>query len=64
LHRQYVITGIGATLAMIPCYYSKEIMIAIGEDPEIIDLAATYVYINAPGAFANAFAFQNIFFGV
>jgi hypothetical protein len=49
---------------MIPCYYSKEIMIAIGEDPEIIDLAATYVYINAPGAFANAFAFQNIFFGV
>ena len=49
---------------MIPCYYCKEILTAIGEEAEVIDIAVEYVYINAPGAVANAFAFQNIFFGV
>ena len=62
LHRQYVITFVGCLLFLVPIIFVKDILLAIGMEPTIVDIAATYIFYCTPGAFFNAFAYQNIFY--
>jgi Na+-driven multidrug efflux pump len=62
LHRQYVITAIGLLVVLVPIIYIKQILLAIGQDSQVIDVAAMYVYYVFPGAFLNSLAMQNVFY--
>ena len=62
LHRQYMISFFGWLLFLVPLLYVRPILLAIGQDPTIVDVAATYIYYCAPGTLFNALAMQNVYF--
>jgi Na+-driven multidrug efflux pump len=54
LHRQYVITGISCVVMFFPLLYMREILLAIGQDPVIVNIAVKYINWCIPGVFFNA----------
>jgi multidrug resistance protein, MATE family len=62
LHRQYVITGVGCLVMIWPLLYIKDILIYIGQDPDVVNLAAVYVHYCIPGVLLNAFSMQNVLY--
>ena len=44
---------------LLPLLFMKQILLAVGQDPEIVSIAVVYVNWCIPGVFFNAFAMQN-----
>jgi Na+-driven multidrug efflux pump len=57
-----VITAIGCLIVLFPLLYIKDILLGIGQDPEIVDIAVVYIYWCMPGVFLNAFSMQNVLY--
>lgn len=47
---------------LFPLLYIKNILLAIGQDPQVVDIAVIYIYYCIPGVFLNAFSMQNVLY--
>lgn len=49
-------------VVLVPITYIKQILLAMGQDPQVVDVAAMYIYYVLPGAFLNALSMQIVFY--
>ena len=49
-------------VVLIPILYMKNILLAIGMQPEVVSIAVSYILYVFPGAFLNSLAMQNVFY--
>ena len=51
LNRQYFLNTLIYLVIIIPVFFIKEIYVAIGQEPEVAELASTYIWYVMPGVF-------------